>query len=79
MICENPETNPTDITVIEDPTMVLMDTAEARQPGYTFVDAYTVRAHPTIVDVLLLREEAERLWTIEEIMASVHPSAGGAE
>ena len=38
-------------------------------PGFAFIDAYTVRAHPRIIDALM--GESERLWTLEEILADL--------
>ena len=55
-----------EITVIEDPSMV--ETAEdgTMRPTFKFIDSYTVRAHPVIIDSLL--EDAERLWTLDELL-----------
>ena len=35
-------------------------------PGFEFVDSHTVRAHPFIIDALLV--DAERLWTMDEVL-----------
>ncbi len=58
-----------DITVIEDPGMVEQDASGAMRPTFAFIDSYTVRAHPVIIDSLL--EDAERLWTLEELLAEL--------
>jgi hypothetical protein len=58
---------PDDITVIEDIKMVIKDEDGSLRPGFAFIDAYTVRAHPRIIDVLV--HDAERLWTLDELMA----------
>lgn len=58
---------PDEILVIEDARMVLTDPRGRRRPGYAYIDANTIRAHPFIIDALL--ENAERLWSLEEILA----------
>ena len=37
-------------------------------PDFCFIDRNTVRAHPKIIDLLLEADEAERVWSIEEIL-----------
>ena len=59
--------DPGEITVIEDKSMFLKDSKGGWGPGFEFVDGHTVRAHPFIVDVLLV--DAERLWTLDELQA----------
>jgi len=56
-----------DIMVIEDKSMFVRDRDGSWAPGFEFIDAHTVRAHPYVIDTLLL--DAERLWTLEEILA----------
>ena len=58
-----------EITVIEDPSMTEQDASGAMRPTFAFIDSYTVRAHPVIIDSLL--EDAERLWTMEELLAEL--------
>ena len=55
---------PDEITVIEDRGMLVRD-----QPSFEFIDSYTIKAHPLIVEALLI--DAERLWTLEEVLAGV--------
>ena len=38
-------------------------------PGFEFVDTQTVKAHPFIIQALL--EDAERLWSTEEVLAEL--------
>lgn len=59
--------HPDEITVIEDKKMLVEDENGDLCPGFAFIDAYTVRAHPRIIDVLV--GESERLWTLEEVLA----------
>ncbi len=58
-----------EITVIEDPGMVEKDESGAMRPTFAFIDSFTVRAHPVIIDSLL--KDAERLWTLEELLADL--------
>ena len=58
-----------EITVIEDPGMVEQDDSGALLPTFAFIDTYTVCAHPVIIDALI--ENAERLWTLEELLADL--------
>jgi hypothetical protein len=58
-----------EITVIEDPGMEERDEFGVMRPTFAFIDDLTVRAHPVIIDSLL--EDAERLWTIDELLADV--------
>jgi hypothetical protein len=62
---------PTDITVIEDPAMVTQDEDGNALAGYKFVDRYTVRAHPLIIEALLVDEETEQVWTMDQILSSL--------
>lgn len=55
-----------EITVIEDPSMVEEDENGALWPTFAFVDRFTIRAHPVIIDSLL--QGAERLWTLDELL-----------
>ncbi|MBT6144721.1 MAG: hypothetical protein HOH74_04785 [Gemmatimonadetes bacterium] len=38
-------------------------------PGFEFIDTQTVKAHPFIIDALLV--DAERLWSMDEILAEI--------
>ena len=58
-----------EITVIEDPGMVEQDESGAMRPTFAFIDSFTVRAHPVIIDSLL--EGAERLWSMEELLNNI--------
>ncbi len=60
---------PDEITVIEDKKMVVKGEDGSLRPGFAFIDAYTVRAHPRIIDVLV--DDAERLWTLDELLAEL--------
>ena len=61
--------HPNEITVIEDKKMLIEYENGDLCPGFAFIDAYTVRAHPRIIDALM--GESERLWTLEEILADL--------
>ncbi len=69
-----PDHNPGDpadeITIIEDANMVINEKGKER-PGFQFIDSHTVMAHPVIIDVLLLLEDAERVWTLEEVLGDL--------
>ncbi|MEW6753244.1 MAG: hypothetical protein AB1505_20030 [Candidatus Latescibacterota bacterium] len=58
-----------EVIVIEDATMVERDEDGVLRPTFAFVDDNTVRAHPVIIDSLL--ENAERLWSLEELLQSL--------
>ena len=62
---------PTDITVIEDAAMVTQDEDGNALASYKFIDRYTIRAHPLIVDALLEDEETERVWTMNQILSGL--------
>jgi hypothetical protein len=55
-----------DITVIEDRGLYVKDSDGNWSPGFEFIDRYTVRAHPYIIDALL--EDAEQVWTMDEVL-----------
>ena len=58
-----------EITVIEDKGMFMKDAKGNWSPGFEFLDGNTVKAHPFIIEALL--EDAERLWTMEEVLAEL--------
>ncbi len=58
-----------EITVIEDAGMVAENEDGTVRPDFAFIDAYTVRAHPRIIDLLV--NQSERLWTLDELLESV--------
>ena len=60
---------PDDLLVIEDAKMVVRDENGYWRPSFGYVDENTIRAHPLIIDVLL--EDAEPMWSLEEILAEV--------
>ena len=62
---------PDEITVIEDANMVEEDPSGSLRPTFAFIDPFTVRAHPLIIDSLL--EEAERLWSLDELLSELAP------
>ncbi len=64
-----------DLFVIEDATMVVRDERGYRRPSFRYVDENVIRAHPLIIDALL--ENAEPLWSLEEILGEVE--AGGLD
>lgn len=55
---------PDEILVIEDREMLRRD-----QPDFEFIDAYTIKAHPLIIEILIAN--SERLWTLEEILVDI--------
>ena len=55
---------PDEILVIEDRGMLGRD-----QPSFEFIDSHTIKAHPLIVEALIA--DAERLWTLEEVLTDV--------
>ena len=61
---------PGEITVIEDREMFVQDkeTGDIR-PRFQFIDSHTIKAHPLIIEALIL--DAERLWTIDEVLAAI--------
>jgi len=56
-----------DIIVIEDHSIYMKGCSGRWEPGFEFIDGHTVRAHPLIIDTLLL--DAEPLWSIDEVLA----------
>ena len=58
-----------DITVIEDKSMFVKDAEGNWSPGFEFIDSHTVKAHPFIIDALLI--DAERLWTLDEVLSEL--------
>lgn len=63
--------NSDEITVIEDKGMFTKDSHGNWAPGFEFIDSQTVKAHPFIIQVL--REDAERLWSIDELLNELEP------
>ncbi len=59
---------PNEITVIEDRGML-----GRNQPSFEFIDSHTIKAHPLIVEALII--DAERLWSLEEVVAGVERRA----
>ena len=59
---------PNEITVIEDRGML-----GRNQPSFEFIDSHTIKAHPLIVEALII--DAERLWSLEEVVAGVEHRA----
>ena len=55
---------PDEILVIEDRGMIGQN-----QPSFEFIDSHTIKAHPLIVEALIA--DAERMWTLEEILADI--------
>ena len=62
-----------EITVIEDKSMFVKDADGNWSPGFEFIDSHTVKAHPFIIDALLV--DAERLWTLEEVLGVLEDTA----
>ncbi len=58
-----------EVTVIEDEQMVVTDGDGTAQPSFAFIDPYTIRAHPRIIDLLV--RQSERLWTLDELLDSL--------
>ena len=59
-----------EITVIEDRAMFVHDKETgAIRPGFEFIDSHTIKAHPLIVEALII--DAERLWTMDEVLAGL--------
>ena len=57
-----------DVAVIEDAGLIVVSADGSTRPGYRFIDGQTVKAHPVIIDVLLQRQEAERVWSLDEVL-----------
>ena len=62
-----------EITVIEDKGMYMKDGEGNWSPGFEFIDTHTVKAHPFIIEVLL--EDAERLWSMDEVLKVLEEEA----
>ena len=61
---------PNEITVIEDREVFVEDKETgAIRPGFEFIDSHTIKAHPLIVEALIV--DAERLWTMDEVLAGL--------
>ena len=59
-----------EITVIEDREMFVQDKETgAIRPRFEFIDSHTIKAHPLIIEALIV--DAERLWTIDEVLAGI--------
>ena len=58
-----------EITVIEDPSMRKKDSSGEMLATFEWIDKFTIRAHPIIIDFLL--QDAERLWKLEELLADL--------
>ena len=69
---KSPWNNSEEIVVIEDLNMVVPDDDGNEMPDFCFIDRNTVRAHPKIIDLLLEADEAERVWSIEEILGELN-------
>lgn len=66
-----------EIIVIEDKSMVRVDEEGNQRVDFAMIDEHTIRAHPMIIDVLL--ENAERLWTLDEVLRAIEPSIQAEE
>ena len=61
---------PDEITVIEDREMFVQDKETgAIRPRFEFIDSHTIKAHPLIIEALIV--DAERLWTMDEVLAAI--------
>ena len=69
---KSPHSPAEDIMVIEDSNMCRVDENGNDIPDFEFIDDQTVRAHPLIIDLLLEAEEAERIWTMDEMLAELN-------
>ena len=58
-----------DVALIEDASLIVVNADGSRRPGFRFIDGQTVKAHPVIIDELLHRREAERVWSLDEVVA----------
>ncbi|MEE2658266.1 MAG: hypothetical protein VX733_07160 [Candidatus Latescibacterota bacterium] len=58
-----------EITVIEDKGMFVKDPKGSWAPGFEFIDSRTVKAHPFIIEALIL--DAERLWSMDEVLTEL--------
>jgi hypothetical protein len=65
---KSPWGNNEEIVVIEDLNMVVPDGEGNQLPDFCFIDRNTVRAHPKIIDLLLDADEAERVWSMDEVL-----------
>ena len=55
-----------EMVVIEDRSLFCRNDAGDWTPGLEFIDSRTLRAHPLIIETLLV--SAERLWSAEELL-----------
>ncbi len=55
-----------EMVVIEDRSLFCRNDAGDWAPGLEFIDSRTLRAHPLIIETLLV--SAERLWSAEELL-----------
>ena len=55
-----------EITVIEDCQMFVEDAAGLPRPIFNFIDPFTIKAHPLIIQELL--NDCERVWTLDEVL-----------
>lgn len=62
-----------DVLVVEDATMLLLDESGYWRPTFRYARGNIIKAHPLIIDALL--ENAEPLWSLEELLGEVE--AGG--
>ena len=61
------------VVVIEDRSMTIVNERGEQTPSYEFIDGSTIRAHPLIIDALIVN--SERVWSLEEILDSIDRSA----
>jgi len=54
------------MVVIEERSLFCRNDAGDWAPGLEFIDSRTLRAHPLIIETLLV--SAERLWSAEELL-----------
>ena len=57
-----------EITVIEDCQMFVEDAAGLPRPIFNFIDPFTIKAHPLIIQELLI--DCERVWTLDEVLGA---------
>lgn len=68
---KSPWSDAEEIVVIEDSNMTAADEDGNPMPDFCFIDRFTVRAHPKIIDLLLEADEAERIWSMDEVLGEL--------
>ncbi len=51
-----------------DEITVIEDAAGLPRPIFNFIDPFTIKAHPLIIQELLI--DCERVWTLDEVLGA---------